>query len=337
MQRRIVFSLLMTLVAYLTLQLGDVLFSSTAAQAATAPTSATTPAKWNAAILPGPLSGSLTAHTVSTSASNVVLTTSSIYEKTTDVNTLYAQGCRAASSAPGIIVLDWGQPYYLGKGVYGTYHFGGRAVSDSTILLAVKSFAQGVWACRTASTNLAIALGESNYASSYAIPLTTAAWYADGQQWGNLVNQAQSFVAASHHDKVIGFYGAGDLETEWSSFALASSLVNGYNQASARLYFDFGDDTPGYWTNAQVWYVAYGAKNNLPLPEIYYNVNANSWASVSRWACTNKGAPMAIRGVMTTTVGNSAAQSWSAMYQALAANSCTAKALPQLLFSTKIA
>ncbi len=169
------------------------------------------------------------------------------------------------------------------------------------------------------------------------MPLTATAWYNNGLQWGNLVNKAQSFVAANHYDKVIGIYGAGDLETAWSSFTLASNLVNGYNKASSRLFFDFGDAAPGYWTNEQLWYIAYGAKNNLPIPEIYYNVNATTWAMLSRWAYTYKGAPIAIRGIMTTTEGNSAAQSWNALYQALAADSHTAKMLPQMLFSTKIA
>jgi hypothetical protein len=337
MQRRTVSSLLITLVAYLTLQLGSMLLSSPAALAASAPTASTTPAKWNAAILPGSLNGSLTANNVSTPGRNVALTTTSIYEKTTDASVMYAQGSQAARGAAGLLILDWGQPYYLGNGLYGTYHFGGRAVSDDAILQATKSFIQGVWANRSSSTNLAVAIGESNYASSYAMPLSTTAWYNNGLQWGNLVNKAQSFVAANHYDKVIGIYGAGDLETAWSSFTLASNLVNGYNKASSRLYFDFGDAAPGYWTNEQLWYVAYGAKNNLPIPEIYYNANATTWGMLSRWACTYKGAPMAVRGIMTTTIGNSASQSWNAMYQALASNSCTAKTLPQMLFSTKIA
>src|SRR5438552_17124667 len=117
--------------------------------------------------------------------------TISLYESTTYAVTMYNQGCRAAHGAPGLIILDWGQPVYLGNNTYGTYDFGGHDDSDTAILHAVANFAQGVWSCRTSSTNIAIAIGESNYYSAHAIPLTSAAWYADVPQWCCLVNSVQ--------------------------------------------------------------------------------------------------------------------------------------------------
>lgn len=269
-----------------------------------------------------------------TSAWSVLPTTTSLYEATTDAYTMYSQGCRAAQGPAGLLVLDWGQPVYLGNGVYGTYDFGGHDDSDNAILHAVANFVLGVWSCRTNSTNIAIAIGESNYYSGDALPLTNAAWYADGQQWGNLVNNVQSFVVNNHYSN-IGIYGAGDLETEWSSFPLTKSMVDGYNASSSRIYFDFGDDSPGYWTNAEVWYVAYGARDNLPLPEIYFNADATyDWEALNVWACSYAGGPMYIRGVMATFIGNTPAQAWTAMYQAEASNSCTSQTTPWLTFST---
>jgi hypothetical protein len=113
--------------------------------------------------------------------------------------------------------------------------------------------------------------------------------------------------------------------------------VNGYNSTSSRIYFDFGDAAPGHWTNYQEWYIAYGARDNLPLPEIYYNADATyDWEALNLWACSHAGGPMYIRGVMSTFIGNTPAQAWRAMYQAEASNSCTARTLPWLTFSTYI-
>src|SRR5213080_4102919 len=159
--------------------------------------------------------------------------TISLYESTTNAVTMYNQGCRAAHGAPGLIILDWGQPVYLGNSTYGTYDFGGHDDTDTAILHAVANFAQGVWYCRTSYTDIAIGIGESNYYSGNAIPLTTAAWYADGQQWGMLVNYVQSFLVANHYNNVVGANGAGDLEVEWTNFTLTSSLVNGYNSVTS--------------------------------------------------------------------------------------------------------
>ncbi|GAC1342153.1 MAG: hypothetical protein NVSMB27_00640 [Ktedonobacteraceae bacterium] len=272
------------------------------------------------------------------SQSSVPATTTSIYETTTDAVQMDNQGCRAAYGAPGLIILDWGQPVYFGNGTYGTYDFGGNDDTDTAILHAVANFAQGVWDCRTGSTNIALGIGESNYYSDHAIPLTTAAWYADGQQWGLLVNRVQSFLTTNRYT-VVGANGAGDLEVEWSDFTLTSSLVNGYNSVTSHVYFDFGDDSPGWWSNEQVWYVAYGARDNLPLPEIYYNGDAiYDWESLDVWACRYEGGPIYFKGIMSeyVTGTNSPAQAFTDLYNAEASNSCTARDLPGMIFSTEI-
>jgi hypothetical protein len=264
--------------------------------------------------------------------------TISLYESTTNYTTLYNQGCNAARGPSGLVVLDWGQPVYLGGTTYGTYDFGGADVSDNDILHAVANFVQGVWNCRTGSTNLAVAIGQSNYYSGNAIPLTTSAWYADGQSWGSMVNSVQSFISNNNYN-VVGAYGAGDLETEWEGFTLTSSQVNGYNNTSSRIYFDFGDDTPGYWTNYQVWYVAWGATDNAPLPEIYYTADATyDWEPLDVWACNNEGGSMYFKGTMSENYGgsDSPTQSFNDMYNALGSNGCTAAGRNNMIFETQI-
>ncbi len=326
-------SLLLILVTALCLLSGYMNSSLAGAQAATLLKGQ---AKGTLQILPKSVSKQMHPSITRAGAWSAIPTTTSFYEATTDAHTMYAQGCQAARGVAGLLILDWGQPVYLGNGSYGTYNFGGHAASDTAIFHAVANFVLGVWSCRTSATNIAVAIGESNYYSGNAIPLTQAAWYADGLQWGNLVNNVASFVANNHYSN-IGIYGAGDLETGWNTFALTSSMVNGYNNASSHIYFDFGDDAPGNWTNAQVWYVAYGARDNLPLPEIYFNADAiYDWEALNIWACTHAGGPMYIRGVMATVIGNTPAQAWTAMYNAESGNSCTAKTSSWLTFSTYI-
>ncbi len=273
-----------------------------------------------------------------TSPSSVPANTISLYESTTNSVTLYNQGCRAAHGSPGLVILDWGQPVSFGNSTYGTYDFGGHDDTDTAILHAVANFAQGVWDCRSSSTDIAIGIGESNYYSDYAIPLTTSAWYADGRQWGMMVNSIQSFITNNHYT-VVGAYGAGDLEVEWENFTLTSSLVNGYNSVTSQVYFDFGDDSPGWWSSYQVWYVAYGARDNLPLPEIYYNADATyDWEPLDVWACRYEGGPIYFKGTMSENVSgtNPPSQAFLALYNAEASNSCTARNLPGLIFSTEI-
>lgn len=258
--------------------------------------------------------------------------TTSLYENTTDSTTMYNQGCSAAHGAAGLVVMDWGQPVSLSSG-YGTYDFGGADVSDASILHAVANYVLGVWSCRTSTTDLAVAIGESNYGSS------TSNWYADGQAWGSMVNSVQSYISNNGYSNVVGAYGAGDLETEWNSYSVTSSMVNGYNNTSSRLYFDFGDDTPGYWSDSQVWYVAWGAADSEPLPEIYYTADATSdWESLDVWACNNEGGTMDFKGTMSENASgtDSPSQSFDDMYNALGANSCTAGGRGSMIFETRI-
>ncbi len=286
------------------------------------------PAKDGANILPHSLKASM----------RIPANTVSLYESTTNAVTLYNQGCNVAHGAPGLVILDWGQPVYFGNNTYGTYDFGGHDDTDAAILHAVADFAQGVWYCRIGSTDIAIAIGQSNYYSGYAIPLTTSAWYADGQQWGAMVNNVQSFITNNHYS-VVGANGAGDLEVEWQNFTLTSSLVNGYNSVTSHIYIDFGDASPGWWSNYELWYVAYGARDNLPLPEIYYNADATyDWEPLDIWACYYESGPIYFKGAMSEAVygTNSPAQAFSALYNAEASNGCTARDLSGMIFSTEI-
>jgi hypothetical protein len=215
------------------------------------------------------------------------------------------------------VVLDFGEPAYAGG--YGTIDFANNFDSDTAILHAVANFALGVWQCRPATSHfITVAIGTSNYGSNVA--------YNAGTAWGSIVNSVESYIINTKYNSAVGADGAIDAETEWNSFAATSTFVNGYNHTSnMRWLWDYGDDTPGYWTDYQVWYVSYGAGNERVLPEIYYNADATQdWAAVAGWACST-GRSMLFGGAMAEAVSgtNTPVAAFDAMYNALGTNTCT--------------
>lgn len=241
--------------------------------------------------------------------------TRSYYESTTNAGTLHSQGCSAAKGPSGVVVLDFGEPWLSGS--YGTRDFGGSFVSDTAILHAVANFALGAWQCRK-SHFITVAIGTSNFGSHVS--------YNAGVAWGNMVNSVENYILSSKFNSVIGADGAIDAETEWNSFSVTSGFVNGYNHANKKRWlWDYGDDTPGHWSNYDVWYVSYGAGNERPLPEIYFNADATQdWAVVARWACST-GRHMQFVGAMAEAVSgtNSPAAAFDDLYNSLGTNACT--------------
>lgn len=250
------------------------------------------------------------------------------------------QGCSAARGPAGVIVLDFGEPDDV-SGTYGAYDFGGHFDSFDAIFHAAANFVYGAWNCHTSSTNIAVAIGVSNYGGAMG-GYSSSTWYAAGQSFGTAVNNAQNYSVSNGYNNQIGVYGADDIEVEWASFSQTSNFVNGYNNVSSRLFFDYGDDSggasPSPWTAYDVWYVAWGAADSVPLPEIYYNADATAdWEQLNLWACSHEGGPMYIKGVMSEyPTGNTPAQAYDDMYNAEAAYSCSSPTLSSLIFSTNI-
>lgn len=258
--------------------------------------------------------------------------TRSYYEYSTNPTTLYNQGCSASKGAAGLVVLDFGEPYSLGSGSYGTYDFGGRVDSDTAIFHAAANFALGAWKCRPKSSHLiTVAIGTSNYGKTVT--------YAAGQAWGRMVNNAEGYVTSQKYTSAVSIIGASDMETEWNSFTVTSNFVKGYNSATRRSLVDYGDDTPGYWSAYDVWYVSSGAgAQEEALPEIYYNADATQdWAVVARINCS-AGRRLRFVGAMAEAVSgtNSPAAAFDALYNALGTNSCTKADRSTMKYATVI-
>jgi len=70
--------------------------------------------------------------------------------------------------------------------------------------------------------------------------------------------------------------GASDIELAWSGPGRARRWVNAYSSLAEHPYFDYGDAAScppfgnclGRWRQEDVWYVAFGARDAIPLPEI---------------------------------------------------------------------
>jgi hypothetical protein len=254
--------------------------------------------------------------------------TTSIYETTTNYTTLYNQGCSAGQSNEyGLIVLDFGEPDLHGT-TYGTYDFGGNFDSDYAIGHAVANFARGFWNCSPSTAAVDIGIGTSNY-NGVGQYWTNSQWYTAGQMWAKVVNGVANYIVNSGFSSRVNADGADDIEVEWATPAQSESFVNGFASTveSHHYFYDYGDDSGGTnpgngWGAYDVWYCAYGAAPNYPVPEIYFNADATlDWEPLDQWAVANEGGPMYIIGVMTSyPYGNTPDEGWTDMWNALASD-----------------
>jgi len=270
--------------------------------------------------------------------------TVSLYEKTISASTLQQQGCNAATGPMGVVVLDFGEPAYQ-NGTYGVGLFpNGTFASDDDIIHAAANFVLGAWNCRTKNTSIIVAIGTSNYNGQ--LGSDTSKWSNAGMDWGLLVISVQSYIVNNGYNSQFTAWGADDIEVAsgWATYNETVNFVNGYNAHSPQTFVDYGDDpggvNPSPWTAQELWYVASGATDDVALPEIYYNADATQdWEPLDQWACANEGGAMKIIGTMAEYpygTSNKPGMAFKDMYNAMGANSCTANARGQLVYSTNI-
>jgi hypothetical protein len=91
---------------------------------------------------------------------------------------------------------------------------------------------------------------------------------------------------------------ATDIEPSWDEVATSKRVIDGVYDQGWALQYNFGsaDGCPATgndglcnnnWTVADLAYVSY-AGATVPLPEIYYRVNADQWTVIRRWWDKNK-------------------------------------------------
>lgn len=259
--------------------------------------------------------------------------TTSYYMKTVDATRLYNMGCEAglrdqllAGQQDSVIVLDFGAPTYYNN-EYGTRLFAGYGyVNTGQLGNAVREFGRGYFVCTGGDmeSHLTIGIGTTNYPlENFSAIRDEAQAFAHGQAWAAMVNEVNAWFVSNGYSAQVAAWGANDMELGWNYFALTKKWIEGYDSANAYPLLDFGDAqgcptrlAPTWkcsskyadWTPApptpnqeNVWYKAYGAPPNYPLPLIYAvsGVNARQWAYLSLYSFNQHGYRMEITGSFT--------------------------------------
>jgi hypothetical protein len=238
----------------------------------------------------------------------------------------YAHGCAFAKAQPDVsirlLLLDFGAARKVDSGTWGAVDFSNTTFANADILAALKRAADGYHNCHVKG-GVDIVYGTSNYHLSNSGMSTTDAWYAgyhQSERAENLYDYQDTHGYSSQTSDA-----AADIEPSWDGQLISKQLVNGDTGHGWALYYDFGsaDGCPtsgssdgacnNGWHASDVGYVSFHGLA-LPLPEIYYTVNANQWTVVRKWWNANQTTGYFFGGVTASTgVGLSPASSWSTL------------------------
>jgi hypothetical protein len=232
------------------------------------------------------------------------------YMVSTNPAQLRRTGCRAGAQtrthigplADVLTVLDFGRParrhYVFGTMLFGT----GGYRSTKDIARGVERYEAGYVTCvRSSRTHLELAIGTSNFGQ-----LVTP---GHGRAWAAMVNDVAAWTQANGLGDRVNVDGASDIELAWSGPGRARRWVNAYSSLAEHPYFDYGDAAScppfgnclGRWRQEDVWYVAFGARDAIPLPEIYAPNGANAWEwqRLSLFSVQRHGRPIVFAGAMS--------------------------------------
>jgi hypothetical protein len=236
----------------------------------------------------------------------------------------YNHGCYFAQHHPGgnrLMMLDFGAARKIDSGTWGAIDFSNTLFSNPSILAALKSAADGHHNCYTGVGDTVVAYGNSNYHMSNVGMSTTDAWWA-GYYQSQRSQDLYNYQVSKGYNRQSSDAGS-DMEPAWDGQLITKQLVNGDTAHGWALYYDYGsaDGCPSTgssgscsngWTVGDVGYVSYHGIA-VPLPEIYYTVNADQWTVVRRWWNNNNGSYLFWGTTGTTGVGLSAQGGWNAL------------------------
>jgi hypothetical protein len=261
--------------------------------------------------------------------------TTSYYERNTNPAVLYRQGELAGKAdAQGIVILDFGRPAYL-DGTHGTWSYSNAFISLASIASAVESYISAYYQFAPSDATLNVAVGTNNSCGTgqpcgaiiCGCPDEPPSFSAWGGALALSVEQIGSWAAdvkAQHaFTDDIHVIAADDAEPGFDpGFNNTYDLLEGYATTIGGSYpamVDYGSAEPHYWTERQLFKVAYGLRPDIPMPEIYNGSNAAEWAALVRYAKTQHHKSVAIYGVLTGGHGtNSPPTALAEMLQALA-------------------
>jgi hypothetical protein len=224
----------------------------------------------------------------------------SLYERTTSLAVLRAQGCAAGRTrTSGLVVLDFGKPEYRAHAGYGTVTFGNRFASNTAVTWAVQSFAIGYSRClpRNSNAHITLARGTSNFGIDVPSP------YTAGRLWASATVAIGSFLRLHNLDHVTAA-AAIDAEPAWDRrFKRTYDWFRGYAKSDrGYLLYNYGSLDGGVgaiWKLRQAYYVSGGMREARAVPEIYNRAMAREWAELARLSMARYGQPIKLAGLMT--------------------------------------
>ncbi|HEY3962121.1 MAG TPA: hypothetical protein VGL84_06300, partial [Gaiellaceae bacterium] len=224
----------------------------------------------------------------------------SLYERTTALSVLRAQGCAAGRiGTNGLVVLDFGKPEYRSRAGYGTVTFGDHFASNTAITWAVQSYALGYSRClpRSSHAKITLARGTSNYGIDMQSP------YTAGRLWAESTISIGNYLRLHGLDHVTAA-AAIDAEPAWDRrFKRTYDWFRGYAHSDrGYLLYNYGSldgGVGGIWKLRQMYYVAGGMREARAVPEIYNRAMAREWATLARLSMTRYAEPIKLAGLMT--------------------------------------
>jgi len=247
---------------------------------------------------------------------------------------LYRQGEAAGkTAAQGIVILDFGRPADDGSH-YGTMGFAGPFISFASISRGVENYIRGYYRYAPSYTTLDVAVGTNNSCGS-GQPCGDAICGcrdepADFSVWGaelamtviTIGAWAANLRARDGFTDNVRVVAADDAEPAYDpGYTNTYDLLQGYAstvRGSFPAMVDYGSAEASYWTEPQLFQVAYGFRPDVPMPQVYYASEAADWGGLLRYAKARRGKVISIFGVLTEGRGTNGPQAaYTDMLQAL--------------------
>lgn len=240
--------------------------------------------------------------------------TTSRYERNAVRAVFARQGAAAGrAAAQGIVILDFGRPAAAG-GHGGTLAFGGKFIRWAAIEGAVRAYVTAYFRTAPRYTSLDVAVGTNDSCGTgqpcggsicgcIEEPTSFGAW---GAELAGVVTALDAWstgyrLAHGFTDDV-RIVAADDAEPSFDPrFVNTYDVLAGYAGAvrgSWPAMVDYGSAEPSYWSEAELFEVAYGFAPDVPMPEIYYPIDALEWARLLRYAKSVLGREVSVEGVL---------------------------------------
>lgn len=272
-----------------------------------------------AASVAGPLTSTATGY-----AAIVPARTTSYYERSANPLALYRQGEAAGkTAAQGIVILDFGRPAYNGLR-YGTMGFGGPFISLASVSRGVENYVRGYYRYAPSYTTLDVAVGTNNSCGTgqpcgdvicgcLDEPPDFAVWGAAlAVTVVKIGAWAADLRARDGFTDNVRVVGADDAEPAYDpGYRNTYNLLQGYARTvggSSPAMVDYGSAEASYWTEHQLFQVAYGFRPDVPMPQVYYASETAEWGGLLRYAKARRGKVVSIFGVLTEGRGTNGPQ-----------------------------